>query len=195
MIAQLNGEIIEKNPPEILFKVGDITYELLCPMSSFYKIGDETSIVLHTHLQVKEDAHTLYGFISKDEKTLFRELIRVNGVGPKAALAILSHLDIGALVSAIVNEDDAILAKTPSIGKKTAQKLIVELKDRLAKLSITTTIRQTINISHNNPNTAKALQALQALGFKTKEAEKMLGGINDNSLSTESLIRQALQNK
>ncbi len=195
MIAQLTGQIVEKTPPEILLKVGGITYEILCPMSSFYKIGDETNLSLHTHLQVKEDAHTLYGFVSKDEKTLFRELIRVNGVGPKVALAILSHLDIGALISAVANEDDALLAKTPGIGKKTAQKLIVELKDRLAKLSLTDTKYQPSLASTNNPNITKALQALQALGFKVKEAEKMLSGIDNNSLSTEALIRQALQNK
>ena len=98
MIARLSGTILEKNPPEILLEVGGIGYEILCPMSSFYAIGDETSLSLYTHLQVKEDAHTLYGFVSKDEKTLFRELIRVSGIGPKVALAILSHLNIASLI-------------------------------------------------------------------------------------------------
>lgn len=195
MIGQLTGEILEKNPPEILLKVGGVGYEVLCPMSSFYAIGDKASISLHTHLHIKEDAHTLYGFVSKDEKILFRELIRVNGIGPKVALAILSHLEISALIAAVASENDALLAKTPGIGKKTAQKLIVELKDRLAKLILTDTKYQPNHVYANNPNTDKALQALQALGFKVKEAEKMLGGINDNSLSTEALIRQALQNK
>lgn len=195
MIGQLTGEILEKNPPEILLKVGGVGYEVLCPMSSFYAIGDKASISLHTHLHIKEDAHTLYGFVSKDEKILFRELIRVNGIGPKVALAILSHLEISALIAAVASENDALLAKTPGIGKKTAQKLIVELKDRLAKLILTDTKYQANHVYANNPNTDKALQALQALGFKVKEAEKMLGGINDNSLSTEALIRQALQNK
>lgn len=195
MIGQLTGEILEKNPPEILLKVGGVGYEVLCPMSSFYAIGDKIDISLHTHLHIKEDAHTLYGFVSKDEKILFRELIRVNGIGPKVALAILSHLEIGALIAAVASENDVLLAKTPGIGKKTAQKLIVELKDRLAKLILTDTKYQANHVYANNPNTDKALQALQALGFKVKEAEKMLGGINDNSLSTEALIRQALQNK
>ncbi|SMN10601.1 Holliday junction DNA helicase RuvA [uncultured Candidatus Thioglobus sp.] len=194
MIGKLTGTILEKNPPEILLEIGGIGYEILCPMSSFYAISNEINISLHTHLQVKEDSHTLYGFVSKDEKTLFRELIRVNGIGPKVALAILSHLDIGSLIHAVANEDDALLAKTPGIGKKTAQKLIVELKDRLVKLELQDAIHQTSNID-SNPNTAKATQALQTLGFKAKEADKMLAAISDNSLSTEELIRLALRNK
>lgn len=195
MIGKLTGLILEKNPPEILLEVGSIGYEILCPMSSFYAIGNEENISLYTHLTVKEDSHTLYGFVSKDEKTIFRELIRVNGVGPKVALAILSHLDIGSLMSAIENEDDVVIAKTPGIGKKTAQKLIVELKDRLAKLSLIKASNQATVTSSGNPNSAKALSALQSLGFKIKEAEKMIAGINDDSLTTEQLIRQALQNK
>ncbi|MDC9727471.1 MAG: Holliday junction branch migration protein RuvA [Candidatus Thioglobus sp.] len=195
MIGKLTGKILEKNPPEILLEVGGIGYEILCPMSSFYEMGNTNSLSLHTHFHVKEDAQTLYGFISKDEKTLFRELIRVNGVGPKVALAILSHLNIASLMNAVANEDDALLAKTPGIGKKTAQKLIVELKDRLAKLELQGVQHQPITASSSNPNTQKASQALQALGFKVKEAEKMIDAITDDSLSTEALIRQALQNK
>ena len=193
MIARLSGTILEKNPPEILLEVGGIGYEILCPMSSFYAIGDETSLSLYTHLQVKEDAHTLYGFVSKDEKTLFRELIRVSGIGPKVALAILSHLNIASLINAIANEEDELLAKTPGIGKKTAQKLIVELKDRLAKLELHNTSNQMSNT--NKPNFSKAAEALQTLGFKVKETEKMLANIDDCSLSTEELIRLALKNK
>ncbi len=195
MIGRLNGKILEKNPPEILLEVCGIGYEVLCPMSSFYEMGGESNISLYTHLAIKEDSHTLYGFISKDEKTLFRELIRVNGVGPKVALAILSHLNIASLMNAITNEDDTLLAKTPGIGKKTAQKLIVELKDRLEKLELSNTQHQKITASNSNPNTQKATQALQALGFKAKEADRMLSAINDESLSTEELIRLALQNK
>ncbi len=195
MIGQLTGKILEKNPPEVLLEVGGIGYEVLCPMPTFYAMENRGELTLHTHFHVNEDAQTLYGFISKDEKTIFRELIRVNGVGPKVALSILSHLDIATLMSAVANDDDALLAKTPGIGKKTAQKLIVELKDRLAKLELINTNNQTVALSSSNPNTGKALSALQALGFKVKEAEKMLSAITDNSLSTEQLIRLALQNK
>ncbi|SFV89443.1 Holliday junction DNA helicase RuvA [hydrothermal vent metagenome] len=196
MIGKLTGTILEKNPPELLLEVNGIGYEVLCPMSSFYAIGDEVNISLYTHLTVKEDSHTLYGFTSKDEKTLFKELIRVNGVGPKVALAILSHLDIASLMTAVANEDDILLAKTPGIGKKTAQKLIVELKDRLEKLVLNNKNHQSNpSTPHTNPNIAQASAALQALGFKAKESEKMLSTIQDNTLSTEALIRQALQNK
>jgi Holliday junction DNA helicase RuvA len=195
MIGKLTGEILEKNPPEILLEVGGIGYEILCPMSSFYAISNEVNISLYTHLSVKEDSHTLYGFASKDEKTIFRELIRVNGVGPKVALAILSHFDIAALMSAVANEDDVLLAKTPGIGKKTAQKLIVELKDRLEKLNLIKASNQAVSINNSNPHSANALSALQSLGFKVKEAQKMIASIDDTSLSTEELIRQALQNK
>jgi Holliday junction DNA helicase RuvA len=196
MIGRLSGKIIERNPPEILIDVGGIGYEVLCPMSTFYEIGDVISVDLHTHLHVKEDAHTLFGFITKDEKTIFRELIRVNGVGPKVALAIMSHLTVASLISAVSDEDDVLLAKTPGIGKKTAQKLIVELSDRLEKLSLSgSTNKQISSRITSNPNSKQASQALQALGFKPKEVVKMLSSIEDDSLSTEQLIRQALQNK
>ncbi len=195
MIGKLTGKILEKNPPEILLEVGSIGYEILCPMSSFYAMGDSDNLSLYTHLQVKEDSHTLYGFVTKDEKTLFRELIRVNGIGPKVALAILSHLDIAALMSAVAGEDDALLAKTPGIGKKTAQKLIVELKDRLGKLQLDNNNNQMHATTTSNPNANKAIQALQSLGFKAKEAEKMLSSVKDDSLCTEELIRAALRNK
>lgn len=196
MIGKLTGVILEKNPPEILLEVGGIGYEILCPMSSFYAISDEKQLSLYTHLSIKEDAHTLYGFVSKDEKTLFRELIRVNGIGPKVALAILSHLDIVSLMNAVANEDDILLAKTPGIGKKTAQKLIVELKDRLEKLELSSSNHQSI-ISNSgiNSNIKQASAALQALGFKAKESERMLTVINDKTLSTEDIIRLALKNK
>ena len=197
MIGHRKGQIISKNPPEILLEVSGIGYELLCPMSTFYELGNlNDEILLFTHLSIKEDAHTLFGFISKDEKNIFRELIRVNGVGPKVALAILSHLAVPSLIECIANEDSDLLAKTPGIGKKTALKLIVELQDRLSKVELTSS-----SISNNaiqkssNPNTQQAIEALQSLGFKTKEANNMVSKIEDKDLSTEQLIRQALQNK
>ena len=197
MIGHLKGQIISKNPPEILLEVSGIGYELLCPMSTFYELGNlNDEILLFTHLSIKEDAHTLFGFISKDEKNIFRELIRVNGVGPKVALAILSHLAVPSLIECIANEDSDLLAKTPGIGKKTALKLIVELQDRLSKveLSSSSISNNTIQKS-SNPNTQQAIEALQSLGFKTKEANNMVSKIEDKDLTTEQLIRLALQNK
>jgi len=197
MIGQLKGQIISKNPPEILIEVHGIGYELLCPMSTFYQLDNSAEdILLYTHLSIKEDSHTLFGFISKDEKNMFRELIRVNGVGPKVALAILSHLSVSSLVDCIISEDAVLLAKTPGIGKKTALKLIVELQDRLDKVELVDASSSTMHHkTSSNPNSKKALEALQSLGFKVKEANKMISAIDDQNLSTEELIRLALQNK
>ena len=197
MIGQLKGQIISKNPPEVLLEVGGIGYELLCPMSTFYQLDNSSEdTLLYTHLSIKEDSHTLFGFISKDEKSMFRELIRVNGVGPKVALAILSHLSVSSLVDCIISEDAELLAKTPGIGKKTALKLIVELQDRLDKVELVDASTSTMGHKTSyNPNAKQALAALQSLGFKTKEANKMVSSIDDQTLSTEQLIRLALQNK
>ena len=178
-------------------EVGGIGYELLCPMSTFYEMGNSNDeLLLFTHLSIKEDAHTLFGFISKDEKNIFRELIRVNGVGPKVALAILSHLSVTSLVECIATEDSDLLAKTPGIGKKTALKLIVELQDRLSKVELVSSPSRNNGFRQSgNPNAKKAIEALQSLGFKTKEANKMVSKIEDKDLTTEQLIRLALQKK
>ena len=197
MIGHLKGKIISKSPPEVLLEVQGIGYEVLCPMSTIYELDNlYDDVLLFTHLSIKEDAHTLFGFITKDEKNVFRELIRVNGVGPKVALAILSNLSVHSLVECISTEDADLLAKTPGIGKKTALKLIVELQDRLSKLDLTGSLANSSKIKQNsNPNSKQAIEALQSLGFKSKEANRMVSKIEDQELSTEQLIRLALQNK
>jgi Holliday junction DNA helicase RuvA len=197
MIGHLKGKIISKSPPEVLLEVQGIGYEVLCPMSTIYELDNlSDDVLLFTHLSIKEDAHTLFGFITKDEKNVFRELIRVNGVGPKVALAILSNLSVHSLVECISTEDADLLAKTPGIGKKTALKLIVELQDRLSKLDLTGSLANSSEIKQNsNPNSKQAIEALQSLGFKAKEANRMVSKIEDKELSTEQLIRLALQNK
>ena len=197
MIGHLKGKIISKSPPQVLLEVQGIGYEVLCPMSTFYELDNlSDDVLLFTHLSIKEDAHTLFGFITKDEKNVFRELIRVNGVGPKVALAILSNLSVHSLVQCISTEDADLLAKTPGIGKKTALKLIVELQDRLSKLNLTGSLANSSEIKQNsNPNSKQAIEALQSLGFKAKEANRMVSKIEDQELSTEQLIRLALQNK
>lgn len=189
MFAQFSGKILSKNPPELVLEVGNTAYEIFMPMPSFYAIEKKDSATIYIHLNVKEDSHTLYGFFSLNEKLMFRELIRVSGVGPKVALAILSYLSIDNLISCIVDEDADILAKTPGIGKKTAQKLIIEIKNRIEKLNFSTT--KTIK----NSNIKGARSALNALGFNSKEIEKMLATINDKDYSTEQIIRLALKNK
>ena len=197
MIGHLKGKIISKSPPEVLLEVQGIGYEVLCPMSTIYELDNlYDDVLLFTHLSIKEDAHTLFGFITKDEKNVFRELIRVNGVGPKVALAILSNLSVHSLVECISTEDADLLAKTPGIGKKTALKLIVELQDRLNKIELVGSLTNSIEIKQNsNPNSKQAIEALQSLGFKAKEANRMVSKIEDQELSTEQLIRLALQNK
>ena len=197
MIGHLKGKIISKSPPEVLLEVQGIGYEVLCPMSTIYELDNlSNDVLLFTHLSIKEDAHTLFGFTTKDEKNVFRELIRVNGVGPKVALAILSNLSVHSLVECISTEDADLLAKTPGIGKKTALKLIVELQDRLSKLDLVGSLANSIEIKQNsNPNSKQAIEALQSLGFKAKEANRMVSKIEDQELSTEQLIRLALQNK
>ena len=197
MIGHLKGKIISKSPPEVLLEVQGIGYEVLCPMSTIYELDNlSDDVLLFTHLSIKEDAHTLFGFITKDEKNVFRELIRVNGVGPKVALAILSNLSVHSLVECISTEDADLLAKTPGIGKKTALKLIVELQDRLSKLDLVGSLANSIEIKQNsNPNSKQAIEALQSLGFKAKEANRMVSKIEDQELNTEQLIRLALQNK
>ena len=197
MIGHLKGKIISKSPPEVLLEVQGIGYEVLCPMSTIYELDNlSDDVLLFTHLSIKEDAHTLFGFITKDEKNVFRELIRVNGVGPKVALAILSNLSVHSLVECISKEDADLLAKTPGIGKKTALKLIVELQDRLSKIELVGILANSTEIKQNsNPNSKQAIEALQSLGFKAKEANRMVSKIEDQKLSTEQLIRLALQNK
>ena len=197
MIGHLKGKIIRKSPPEVLLEVQGIGYEVLCPMSTIYELDNlSDDVLLFTHLSIKEDAHTLFGFITKDEKNVFRELIRVNGVGPKVALAILSNLSVHSLVDCISTEDADLLAKTPGIGKKTALKLIVELQDRLSKIELVGILANSTEIKQNsNPNSKQAIEALQSLGFKAKEANRMVSKIEDQELSTEQLIRLALQNK
>ena len=197
MIGHLKGKIISKNLPEVLIEVEGIGYEVLCPMSTFYELDNlSEDVLIYTHLSIKEDAHTLFGFITKDEKSVFRELIRVNGVGPKVALAILSNLSVHSLVECISSEDADLLAKTPGIGKKTALKLIVELQDRLSKLELAGNMNKSPDLKQgSNPNSKQAIEALQSLGFKAKEANRMVSKIEDQNLTTEQIIRLALQNK
>ena len=181
MIGHLKGKIISKSPPEVLLEVQGIGYEVLCPMSTIYELDNlSEDVLLFTHLSIKEDAHTLFGFITRDEKNVFRELIRVNGVGPKVALAILSNLSVHSLVDCISTEDADLLAKTPGSGKKTALKLIVELQDRLSKIELVGILANSTEIKQNsNPNSKQAIEALQSLGFKAKEANRMVSKIED----------------
>ncbi len=198
MIGRLHGKIIEKTPPEIVLDVQGVGYELLLPMTSFYNlpnVGEETT--LFTHLSIREDAHLLFGFSEKIDRTLFRDLIKTNGVGPKLALAILSAMSVYDFATAIENEDVAKLTKIPGIGKKTAERLLVELKGKFKSVAQTDffmeqSSHQTVQVNTPNP-TDEAKEALISLGYKATEIEKMLKRITQKDLSSEEIIREALK--
>jgi Holliday junction DNA helicase RuvA len=189
MIGHLSGTLIEKQPPHLLLEVNGIGYEIEASNNTFQElpnIGEKLS--LHIHFVVREDAQLLYGFINRQEKTLFRNLIKVNNVGPKLAIAILSGITPAHFVRCLVDNDLTSLTRIPGVGKKTAERLIVEMRDRLADWSISESTYQPLSSSRSD-----ALQALIALGYKTPEANRALSKIKGEQLSSEEIIRLALQ--
>ncbi len=193
MIGFLRGVLAAKHPPVLLVDVGGVGYELEAPMSTFYELPEVGETVrLVTHLSVREDAHVLYGFASEAERSLFRGLIRVSGVGPRIALAILSGISVEGFARCVRTEDSASLVKVPGIGKKTAERLIVEMRDRLgAGDGLTGAPAE----AGPGPATAEdeAYGALVALGYRPPEAVKMLAGVDASGLTSEEIIRAALQ--
>ena len=200
MIGRLKGTLLEKQPPEILLDVQGVGYELLLPMTSFYnlpEIGQEAT--LFTHLVVREDAHLLFGFAQKTDRTLFRELIKTNGVGPKLALAILSAMSVEDFAYAIEREELSKLVKIPGVGKKTAERLLVELKGKFNGIKQTDFFIESSHIktssmtAQNETPLDEAVSALIALGYKPAEAEKMVTKVAKPDLNSEKLIREALK--
>lgn len=200
MIGRLHGKIIEKSPPEMVLDVNGVGYEILLPMTSFYnlpQLNEETTIF--THLVVREDAHLLFGFAQKQDRTLFRELIKTNGVGPKLALAILSAMSVAQFAIAIEQEELAKLTKIPGVGKKTAERLLVELKGKFKGLQQADFFAeqpadQIIAHQESNDPANEARDALIALGYKPNDAEKMIKKVNKAGATAEQLIREALKN-
>jgi Holliday junction DNA helicase RuvA len=201
MIGSLRGTLLEKHPPLLLMDVQGVGYEVHAPMTTFYQLPALGSdIHLHTHFVVREDAQLLYGFIDKSTRELFRELIRVNGLGPKMALAILSALDASELVLCIQNNQLNTLTKVPGIGRKTAERLLVEMRDRITlqhgNNSDTLADTRTAASTATAPTLrTDAESALLALGYKPQEAEKMVQAVlkEQNVSSSEELIRLALK--
>jgi Holliday junction DNA helicase RuvA len=197
MIGQLRGVILEKQPPQLLLEVNGVGYEVDAPMSTFYRLPDVGQMVLlHTHFVVREDAHHLYGFYSREERSLFRTLLKVNGVGPKLALTILSGIDTKEFVQAILNNDTANLVRLPGVGKKTAERLIVEMRDKFNGWQ--ETLPNPIdNHDLKKPMTNQAIQdaisALIALGYKPQEASRAISKIEEKNLNSEEMIRRALR--
>jgi holliday junction DNA helicase RuvA len=192
MIGSIRGRIASKTPPQLMVDVGGIGYELEAPMSTFFllpSVGEEVRLL--THLVVREDAHILYGFGTHDERRLFRSLIKVSGVGPKIALALLSGINVEAFALCVQNQDIAALTRVPGIGRKTAERLVVEMRDRLGPQT-DGAVNATASAPGVNPE-AEAFGALVALGYKPAEATRLLKAAGPGTHSTEELIRRALQ--
>jgi len=195
MISRLTGLLAAKRAPQILIDCHGVGYEADVSMSTFYQLPEVgQQVAVWTHLLVKEDSHSLVGFITEDERRLFRQLIKINGVGPKMALAILSGIDERQFALCIAGGDVAMLTRLPGVGKKTAERLIIEMRDKIDELVV------------DAPGLApgagaqgavgEAVEALQALGYKPAEAEKMIGRVQqqgDAGASAAQLIKAALQ--
>lgn len=190
MIGSLRGRMASKAPPQLTIEVGGVGYELEAPMSTFFHLpalGQEVSLL--THLVVREDAQMLYGFATQEERWLFRNLLKVSGVGPKIALALLSGISVEAFAQCILNEDVATLVRVPGIGRKTAERLFVEMRDRVKDL---THEPGAAPLGGAKPE-SEALGALLGLGYKPAEAARLLKAVDPGTYTTEELIRRALQ--
>jgi Holliday junction DNA helicase RuvA len=193
MIGSVRGRIASKTPPQLMVDVGGLGYELEAPMSTFFHlpaVGEEVSLL--THLVVREDAHILYAFATEGERRLFRNLIKVSGVGPKIALALLSGISVEAFSRCVVNEDITALTKVPGIGRKTAERLVIEMRDRLGEPTAPAGAGVVPVAIGASPET-EAYGALIALGYRPAEATRLLKAAGPGTHSTEELIRRALQ--
>ena len=198
MIGQIRGKLIEKNPPEILMEVGGITYELQIPMSTLYQLPElGRDLLLHTHFVVREDAQLLYGFYDKGDKAMFRALIRVNGVGPKLALGILSSMDVNEFVRTVRNNDVTTMVNLPGIGKKTAERLIIEMRDRLSEWDTSASSPTSASLGLAEAGIKKdAETALIGLGYKPPQATRAISQVlkdNPEISDNEELIRLSLK--
>ena len=196
MIGQIKGRLLEKNPPEILVEVGGITYEVLVPMSTLYQLPDLGDLIhLHTHFSVREDAQTLYGFFDAKTKKMFRSLVRINGVGPKMALGILSGMSVDDLVQTIQNNDIESMVRMPGIGKKTAERLIIEMRDKLSEWS-SNEPHDDLSFASRSNIVKEAEIAMITLGYKPQQAVKAIAQVlksNPEICDSEELIRFSLK--
>jgi len=200
MIGRLRGTLIEKQPPYLLLDVNGVGYELQAPMTTFYRLPSlGAEVTLHTHLSITENLHQLFGFAEQRDRSLFRTLIKVNGVGPKLAIAILSGMESDDIARCVRDDNINALTKVPGIGKKTAERLVIELRDRLknwdlpqSDLLAHSEIQQ---IASDNEVYAEAESALIALGYKPVEAAKMISTAAKHKpdAKSEELIRLALR--
>ena len=196
MIGQIKGRLIGKNAPEILVEVGGITYEILVPMSTLYQLPDLDGMVhLYTHFSVREDAQILYGFFDVESKRMFRSLVRVNGVGPKLALGILSGMSVDEFVQTVKSNDSDSLVKMPGVGKKTAERLIIEMRDKLSEWD-STDASSNLSLAPNSTFIKDAEIAMVSLGYKPQQASRAISQVLKNNPEiddSEELIRFSLK--
>ncbi|AQS36336.1 Holliday junction DNA helicase subunit RuvA [Shewanella psychrophila] len=202
MIGRLRGLLIEKQAPEILIEVSGLGYEVQMPLTCFFELPElNQEAIVYTHFVVREDAQLLYGFITKQERALFRLLIKTNGVGPKLALTILSGMTSAEFVACVERDDIATLVKLPGVGKKTAERLLVEMRDKLKSLMEASagSEREFMLKSNYKPskivNTAEedAISALLALGYKPAQASKSVSAAYQDGMSSQELIKSSLK--
>lgn len=189
MIGFLRGKLAVKAPPLLVLDVGGVGYEIEAPMTTFYDLPDiGVEVMLYTHLAIREDAHLLFGFATEADRMMFRSLIKVNGIGPKLALTILSGQSADELHRSIVENDTQALVRLPGVGKKTAERLIIEMRDRLPHLENAAVAMPIVgNVKQ------EAVSALCSLGYKPQDASKMIQAVYSEDKSCEDLIRLALQ--
>ena len=200
MIGRIRGTLTQKQPPDILVDIGGVGYELQVPMTTLFQLpelGSEVTLV--THFVVREDAQLLYGFIDERDRALFRQLIKVNGVGPKLGLTILSGMDASSFARCVQRDDISSLVALPGVGKKTAERLLVEMRDKLADWfgqpeEATELAGAGVPVEPVSDRVADAESALIALGYKPAEAARVVSAVNDDSVhDSEELIRRALK--
>lgn len=201
MIGRLQGLVIDKQPPVLLVDVQGVGYEVEAPMSVFYELPSVgETVTLRIHHVVREDAHSLYGFLTEREREVFRSLIRVSGIGPKLALTLLSGMQADEFLRCVELGDTATLSRLPGVGKKTAERLIMELQDRAGELTsapasgaVATAASGPAAAAAPQDAVGEAINALVALGYKQAEASRLVDGLDTEDASSESLIRQALK--
>jgi Holliday junction DNA helicase RuvA len=194
MIGFLRGRLAARQAPTVLIECAGVGYEVETPLSTFLELPEVGSdVFLYTQLLVREDAHTLYGFSSGAEKTLFKTLLKVSGVGAKMGLAILSAMTVADFERCVQVEDTAMLVKIPGVGKKTAERLIIEMRDKIGTGHEMSTSSRTSRISGDSSPRAEAIDALVTLGYKPAEVNRMLAKIDMQDQSAEDIIRQALR--
>jgi len=191
MIGKLNGKLIEKRPPVIVIDCHGVGYEVEAPMSTIYELPEiGENVVLCTHLAIRDDAHLLYGFLTESERKLFRALLKINGVGTKMALVILSGMSVNDFFSCVRSEDWASLVSLPGVGRKTAERLVLDMRDKIDKILPDSEMSS----SSQSSIVDDAVSALVSLGYKRQDAEKYVDNLDSNLSTSEEIIREVLKN-